>query len=324
MWGDRRRHGGGRPVETSRSLVAAAVANADKWAGGSAAPDLLLEVELVRHPLPHGDQCLAMALNTEGAESKMSRRLVSLMRLGVNLKSWKEWFAEVERVYKRMSKVIKGEGDNELMCFLTKRQRRNLEVEGDDDFMASRELEVLTAEFWAYGAMHSTVQREASRGRGDEAVALMRKVFQDIQDARIRFADSRNLALWKTHQILNEFVDAGCLRIADMYEEGLLGAGGPPGALEKRGGKEGGGRSGSGDFSGRERRETGDGKGAGPELPLCREVETYPDGRAILNRAGNPWRWHICKACAEAGRWPGHHPKQCDHSYPDWRTNPPK
>ena len=318
--------------------MAAARANADRWAGGSAAPDLLLEVELVRYPFSPQDQCLALALNTQEAESKMSRKLQSLAHLNKGVKQWNEWFDEVEKVYKRMRDTLREEGDSELACFLSRRERRELEEMrgGGGGFAPSRELELLTVEFWAYSAMHRVVTREHNRGQGESTVKIMGRVFRDIQDARIRFADVRNLALWKSAQILKKFVDNGCMRVGDMYEEGLLGVGGVTltqvkeaageavqRALVKRAGGVGGGEGGGGHLRGSGARSTGDGKGGIPELPLLREVEKYPNGEPILNRAGQAWKWHTCKACADAGRWPGHHPKQCDHSYPEWRTNPP-
>ena len=68
-------------------------------------------------------------------------------------------------------------------------------------------------------------------------------------------------------------------------------------------------------------RSTGDGGGdCVGEPPLCREVETWPDGRPFLTRSGRPWTWHTCKRCADSGKIPFHHPDQCDAKDPDWRA----
>lgn len=160
---------------------------------------------------------------------------------------------------------------------------------------------------------------EAKLGRSAGfRAALDDGLLRGIQADRIRYGQSRNLALRATSLRRRDFIDnRNGNRLLTYFEKGLLGSGSTHSKAEVNKWAETAARRvvESSVTTDEDR----------PALPITREVETYKDGSPIEARSGGVWRGHVCKYCAHSDppRWPGHHPSQCDRNPATigWRDN---
>ena len=167
----------------------------------------------------------------------------------------------------------------------------------------SRELELLRNEVADYSKWVREFKRALERGTSTLWLEAVERWVDRLQEARVYFRECRVLALWRCAIIRHEVNNnVGARRITDFYDCGLLTPGGGLSRAEVRDESE---RATRRVLGSHHRGAGGDGAAPAPVagdhqvandpghgLPLCREVETWPTGEAIMGRSGGPWTWH--------------------------------
>jgi hypothetical protein len=257
---------------------------------------------------------LVTALGGKEPEKKLARRLKVVAKLAKgDVKAWKELVKAVKLAYRSVEKEQGGDMRGvEVLSFLSYEERREHRSRGSEfRGSSSRVLQVATGEWHDFQAMNQRVESECARGMGSAAVKQMYHILQEVVEARVSYNYNRNMALWRCAQLREKHVREGLLSFRDMYEVGLVG-GGESGLTVadvrkvveevcRKQQKQGGGNQGQ---QGRGQQARGQGR-------MVREVTSWPNGEPLIAKNGATWMGSTCKACAEAGVWPGHHPSYC-------------
>jgi hypothetical protein len=298
----------------------AAVVNGKKWVANTRIEDLVGKADLLLFPSPELSLVISEAVGQRLEPiDNLKRKVTFISKLQKgSVEVWRRVYQAFESVYKDFqndqSGIVSTTG---VSFFLTNSQkeehtRRQLGWTGT----TSRAMELATREFGDYAAMNRRVEELDKLGYGAQGVTMMYGFLKELQKARQEFYYSPSLAFWRCSMIREEAVRERMGGFEAMRSAGLVGVGG--GVLGSQAGlmeqfrkvAEGvfkKARVGGAVSNNTTSNNSNNMHGAG----MLREVEAYPDGRAIITRAGAVWKGSTCRCCAEANRWPGHHPNEC-------------